>query len=133
MNNDSNETLMNALLDAMRFEKMDRKERVIVCLMFLAWWKISNRQHLGLPENIKINNYQIVESNDLRNVFAEIFNLTEDESFNEEISLIISKVNFKTLISLKEQVTMMGANGLLEKYNPTDASLLGNHQGAFSD
>ena len=35
MNNDSNETLMNALLDAMRFEKMDRKERVIVCLMFL--------------------------------------------------------------------------------------------------
>ena len=132
MNNDSNETLMNALLDAMRFEKMDRKERVIVCLMFLAWWKISNREHLGLPEKIKINNYQIVESNDLRTIFAEIFNITGDESFNEEISLLINKVNFKTLISLKEQVTMMGANGLLVKYNPTDASLLGNHQGALA-
>jgi len=132
MPNDSNETLIKALLDAMRFEKMDRKERVVVCLMFLAWWKISNREHFGLPENIKINNYQIVESNDLRTIFAEIFHLTGDESFNEEISLLINKVNFKTLISLKEQVSMMGTNGFLVKFNPTDASLLGNHQGALA-
>ena len=128
-NNDNNDTLIKALCDEMRYEKLDRKERIIVSLMLLAWWKISNRLDLGLPENLKINK----TFDNLNNVFFEIFDFTKDESFNEEHRLIVSKVNFTTLVTLVDLILTMGSNGILEKFNPSDASLLGLQHGSLPE
>lgn len=119
-----NDKILLTLLDSLRNETITRKERILVCLMLLAWWKVSNRINVVLPENLKINNCAVVESLELKAVFNNIFLATNDDSFNEENSSKLSKVGNKTLGVLIDQVSMMGANGHLEDFNPTDVSLL---------
>jgi type I restriction enzyme M protein len=119
-----NDKILLTLLDSLRNETLVIKERILVCLMLLAWWKTSNRKNVVLPENLKINNCAVFESLELKAVFNNIFLATNDDSFNEENSSKLSKVSNKTLGGLIDQVSMMGANGHLENFNPTDVSLL---------
>ena len=51
-----NDKILLTLLDSLRNETLVIKERILVCLMLLAWWKTSNRKNVVLPENLKINN-----------------------------------------------------------------------------
>ena len=122
--NDKNDNILLALLEVFRSDPLIFRERIILSLMVLAWWKVSYRNDLVLPENLKINNYHGITSNNLKNIFNEIFKQTKDESFNEENSLIITKLRDISLDVLIKQVLSMGENGYLDQFNPTDVSLL---------
>ena len=99
-----NDKILLTLLDSLRNETLTLKERILVCLMLLAWWKVSNRINVVLPENLKINNCAVVESLELKAVFNNIFLATNDDSFNEENSLIITKLRDISLDVLIKQV-----------------------------
>ena len=119
-----NDKILFTLLDAFRNEPWNLRDRIIVCLLLLAWWKVSNQSDLELSEHLKINNRQEIEPMALKSVFHEIYTVSKDDSFNDENSLLISKVSYQTLGVLMEQISIMSIKGHLQDFNPADVTLL---------
>lgn len=114
-----NDKILLQLMDIFRGEPL-ADHGALVALMFIAWHQAS--QNPVCPLHLKMQNCQGIRAGELVKAMEELSTVMEDPAFVME-DAGISRMRPPTISAAINRCLSMGAGGLLEQYDPTDAAL----------